>query len=201
MELVSDSGCVSVLEHPGSVEVFETPVASFKINPDEVDEDEPTINVTSYAGNGITETRYFINDGATFTTPDFVYNLKNIDGNSRPLIVQIVRNEAGCSDTAFDIIKIKPAFSIYIPDAFTPNGDGINDEFFAKGVGIVEFTMQIYDRWGHVVFVANELTHKWDGRSKNSSEPIKQDVYNWKAKVVDVHNKSHEMAGHVTLVQ
>jgi gliding motility-associated-like protein len=124
-----------------------------------------------------------------------------VDGKSKTLIVQVVKNEAGCSDTTFDLVKIKPAFSLYFPDAFTPNGDGINDAFQAKGVGILEFYMQIFDRWGHVVFTATKFTDSWDGRKTDDPESVKQDVYTWKAQVLDINHKKHELVGHVTLVR
>lgn len=200
LELVSDSGCRTVMEHPTFLTVHDVPKAGFTIFPDEVEEDEPTITVTSGA-EGASQTRYFINDGSNFSTENFNHNLKNVDGKSKPLIVQIVQNEFGCSDTTYKLVKIKPAFAIYVPNAFTPNGDGINDEFQAKGVGIVKFSMQIYDRWGHLVFTSDDILKSWDGRTNNSTEPIKMDVYNWKAQVTDVHNKKHNLIGRVTLVQ
>lgn len=199
LELVTDSGCVSSLSHPAFVTVYENPKAGFNIYPDEIDEDEPNITVENAADN-VKQTKYFINDGTTYNTPDFAHNIKNFDGKSLPLIVQIVTNEQGCSDTTFKLIKIKPAFAIYVPDAFTPNGDGVNDEFFAKGVGIVEFEMKIYDRWGHLLFTATDFNQKWDGRSKSSDGSIKQDVYTWKAEVLDIHRKKHQLVGHVTLI-
>ena len=200
LELTSDSGCVTKLQHPHFLEVHEKPVAAFKIFPEEIDEDEPNITVETRASNA-TQTRYYVNDGSTFTTADFSHNLKNLDGSFQPMIVQVVKNEAGCTDTTFDLIRIRPAFTIYVPDAFTPNGDGINDSFLAKGVGIKQFEIQIFDRWGHKVFVADNIETAWDGRSRNSIESVKQDVYIWKAQVLDIHNKKHQLSGHVSLIK
>jgi gliding motility-associated-like protein len=200
LEVVTDSGCTSVLEHPQAFTVYDNPIGGFNIIPDEVDEDEPNIVVESAAENAV-QTRYFINDGSSYNTADFAHNLKNLDGKTNPMIVQIVKNEAGCTDTVYNFVRIKPAFALYVPDAFTPNRDGLNDEFYAKGVGIVEFEMRIYDRWGHLVFSTDKITQGWDGHKNSSAEPVKQDVYTWKATVLDIHKKTHNLVGHVSLIK
>lgn len=72
---------------------------------------------------------------------------------------------AGCQDTAF--ITTKPPTEIFIPSAFSPNGDGINDLFGVYGENITEFEMWIVDRWGDEVFYSNDPDVKWNGADKN----------------------------------
>ncbi len=199
LKLVSDSGCISTLIKPNFITVHPTPIAAFNVTPEEVEEFEPQISVSSNA-SGATSTNYYINDGNSFSTENFNHTLTNVT-TATPIIFQVVKNQFGCSDTTSSIIKVKPAFVIYIPNTFTPNGDGVNDGFFAKGVGINKFNIQIYDRWGHLLFETNDIDHAWDGNTKGSSEPIKQDVYVWRAQVVDVFNKNHELTGHVSLIK
>jgi len=197
--LVSDSGCRSTLKKPGYVTVYPQPVAGFKIEPEEVDENSPVISVTSSA-IGADKITYFINDNSVIYNVNFNYTLKNVE-KVKPLIYQVVKNQYGCADTIAEIIKIKPSWVIYIPNTFTPNSDGVNDSWFAKGVGITKFNVQVYDRWGHVIFETNNMDEAWNGKTKGSTEPIKQDVYVWRALVTDVFNKNHEMAGTVTLLK
>jgi len=67
-----------------------------------------------------------------------------------------------------------------IPNAFTPNNDGINDKFKILGLppeNITRFNIQIFDRWGHVVFESNDIENSWDGICKG--KPCPADVYNW----------------------
>ena len=117
--------------------------------------------------------------------------------------MQIAVNTNGCRDSIAKIIDIKPAFTIYIPNAFTPNSDGINDGFRASGIGIKEFNMQIYDRWGNLIFESDDINKAWDGsvNGKGDYENAKQDVYVWKATVKDVLLKNHDLIGHVSLVK
>lgn len=199
LKVVSDSGCIATLTRPNFVEVYTNPVAGFKVEPEEIDELEPNISVSSEATNA-GSVSYFINDGSNFYIPDFNHTLKNpVDKKS--IIYQVVSNQYGCADTTFKILDIKPTWVVYIPNTFTPNGDGTNDGFFAKGVGINEFKLQIFDRWGHLIFQANDINEKWDGTMKGSSESIKQDVYVWKAYVTDIRNRNHELTGHVSLIK
>jgi gliding motility-associated-like protein len=68
----------------------------------------------------------------------------------------------------------------YIPNAFTPNGDGINDVFRITGLpaeNITRYNFQIFNRWGQVVFHTNDIMEGWDGRSKG--EYCSPDVYPW----------------------
>lgn len=75
-------------------------------------------------------------------------------------------------------VQIVPAAIIYIPNAFTPNGDGMNDTFGANGEGIVEYTLQIFNRWGELIFESNDIKVQWDGVYQNEIAPI--DVYVYK---------------------
>jgi gliding motility-associated-like protein len=119
----------------------------------------------------------------------------------KPMIYQVVTTDHGCRDTAWKALNIKPSWVVYIPNTFTPNGDGLNDGFFAKGMGITQFNLKIFDRWGHILFETNDINEAWDGTTRGSAEPIKQDVYVWKASVKDVFNNTHALTGHVSLIK
>lgn len=66
---------------------------------------------------------------------------------------------------------------ILVPDAFTPNGDGLNDEFTAKGIYGDRFSMTIYDRWGQVIYATSDRTKGWDGTASGQSLAAGQYVY------------------------
>ena len=196
---ISDSGCVSRLSQPGFVTVYNLPTADFFVDPEEVDEDEPFVTVTSNAGDAAF-TKYYINDGSTYTGDDFQHTFTSLNENL-PMIVQIVNSPNGCVDTTYKVLKIKPAFTIYFPNVFTPNEDGTNDTYQPKGIGISKFNLWIYDRWGSLVFETDDISNQWDGTVKEKPGAIKQDVFTWKAKVVDVFNKTHDYTGHVTVIR
>jgi gliding motility-associated-like protein len=93
--------------------------------------------------------------------------------------------------------EVIPPVSIFIPNAFTPNGDGINDDFGVKGEGIQNFKMLIYNRWGEVIYSSTNPGEHWDGKVNN--EPVENGVY-----VYEVFAKGygkHPKTGSVTLLR
>ncbi|MDW8302985.1 MAG: gliding motility-associated C-terminal domain-containing protein, partial [Bacteroidia bacterium] len=89
--------------------------------------------------------------------------------------------------------------TLFVPTAFTPNGDGQNDLFDIKGVYICEFDLQIFDRWGNVVFSSQSLDHKWDGSVKGEISPVS--VFAYIVKVKSCTGKLLERAGTVTVIR
>lgn len=84
----------------------------------------------------------------------------------------VVKDFRGCG--AKDNTKVKRIcdFSVYFPNGFTPNNDGLNDYFSPTGNDIIGFTMRIYNRWGQEVFTSNNLNEKWDGNYNNTPCPV-----------------------------
>lgn len=201
LKVVSDSGCVSSLTLPGIVKVYPTPVADFNVTPNVVEITTPLIEVEDESV-GASTVKYIFDDGTVKNTRDFSHMFNTVDAKNVG-IMQLVSNTYGCKDSVIKLIEIKPAYAIYIPNAFTPNSDGLNDGFKAVGVGIAQFKLQVFDRWGALVFESNDINDSWDGsiNGKGDSDSTKQEVYVWKAQVVDVLKQHHDMIGHVTLLK
>lgn len=201
LKVVSDSGCISSSTIPNLVNVYPTPIADFNVTPDEVEITMPLIEVEDKS-IGATTISYIFNDGTTKNTPNFTHTFNTVDAK-KVAIMQLVNNSYGCRDSIIKLIEIKPAYALYIPNAFTPNSDGLNDGFKALGVGIEEFKLQVFDRWGALVFESDDINKVWDGsvNGKGDMESSKQEVYVWKAQVVDVLKHHHNMVGHVTLLK
>lgn len=100
-------------------------------------------------------------------------------------------------------VGIVPAAVLYVPNAFTPNGDGLNDTFGCKGEGITEYNLQIFDRWGNMIFESNDMRRQWDGNYHNEIAPSGVYVYKINAKGSSANGKSKNLIsenGSVTLV-
>ncbi len=80
-------------------------------------------------------------------------------------------------------IFVEVHYRIYAPTAFSPNGDGINDEFHVFGLGtdLREFELTIFNRWGQIVFETQDVNDYWNGKLNNTSEILPVDVYTWQA--------------------
>lgn len=115
-------------------------------------------------------------------------------------VTLIVTNADGCSDTISGLIIIRPQTTFFLPDAFSPNGDGYNDVFYAYGIEITEFEMKIYDRWGELIFETKDIRQGWDGKIKG--DKAQADVYVVKY-LAKGHLEEDEVKGiqHVTLIR
>lgn len=74
-------------------------------------------------------------------------------------------------------ISVEKPYALYAPTAFSPDGDGINDYFNVVGQGLINYTIEIYNRWGQMVFKSNDMSVKWDGNFRNKKAPAGTYVY------------------------
>ena len=74
-------------------------------------------------------------------------------------------------------ISVEKPYALYAPTAFSPDGDGINDYFNVIGQGLTNYTIEIYNRWGQMVFKSNDMSVKWDGNFRNKKAPAGTYVY------------------------
>ena len=114
-------------------------------------------------------------------------------------VMMHVTSEKGCIDSLVQRVEVKESFNIWIPNAFTPNGDQINDRFIPWMKGVVDFNMEIYDRWGAMIFETANMDGGWDGALLN--QKVQNDVFNYKIFVTDNCNDKHSYIGKVTLLK
>ena len=105
----------------------------------------------------------------------------------------------GCKDTVTYEIIVKDYITLYIPNSFSPNGDGINENFAAAGTFVNTFEMYIYDRWGVLVTILDNINESWDG-TKNGG-PAPQDTYVYKGTAADMFGKSISFHGQINLIR
>jgi gliding motility-associated-like protein len=103
----------------------------------------------------------------------------------------------GCV-TSDDVTIIIPG-SLFIPNTFTPNSDGYNDVFGAWGMDIVEIELEVYDRWGKLIWSTADLRGRWDGTFGGQEAPI--DTYVWRVRAKEIAGEVIQRVGHVTLVR
>lgn len=107
-----------------------------------------------------------------------------------------VKGENGCLNHSYVTILFDG--SLYVPNVFTPNGDGVNDVFYAYGEDIIEFHMQIFNRWGELLFESEDLDKGWDGFYLN--QLVKTETYIWKIKFKDIQGTPGELYGTVSVI-
>ncbi|HOZ83463.1 MAG TPA: PKD domain-containing protein, partial [Bacteroidia bacterium] len=196
VQAITPDNCVSNIIISNPIEVYPLPVASFNISPESISILHPEINISDSSLLG-SIWFYDFGDGQTSTlqNPNHIYQ-----DTGRFTVIQIVESEFGCRDTSKREAIVEGVFTVYIPNAFTPNNDGSNDYFFANGYGITELTMQIFNRWGNKVFETPSVTGRWNGID-TSGKICPQGVYVYTAKIKDQFGIYHTYNGQVTLIR
>jgi gliding motility-associated-like protein len=99
------------------------------------------------------------------------------------------------------ILTTPPSGTIYFPNAFTPDGDGLNETFGGIGRLIEVYELYIFDRWGSLIFESHDPIDRWDGSVRGSAGPVKTEVYNYRYRVRLLDENMTEGFGHVTLLK
>lgn len=200
LSLTDGNGCVGTAT--ASVQVYPVPDANFNATPQPTTILDPTIHFYDATSGAAISTWNWtfgdpMNNGSTLTNPTFVYQAVG----QYQVMLTVVSN-MGCVDSVIKIIKIDDEFMIYVPNAFSPNDDGTNEMFMAKGEGIKDFKMYIFDRWGNLAFVSDDIFKGWDGRKMGKSDDIVQeDVYVWKIELKNFKGEARQFCGTVNLIK
>lgn len=202
LAVTSSDGCITSLTQTQLVEVFPIPNAEFSSSPNPASLIEPTISFNNESSPDVNYWMWDFGDGTTLgtATSDPSHDYPD-DTTNTYTVTLIVRNVNGCYDTTEHQVAIGPAFTFYIPNAFSPNNDGKNDFFNGSGIGIEEYTMRVFDRWGNMVFKTQDLNVHWDGKANEGSGTAQIDVFVWKVDIKDILNKRHTYMGTVTLTR
>ena len=197
LQIRTINGCiVDTLKHQ-YIHVDPKPRVDFKA----IEEHASILNPSIYFNNQ-TEgaTSYYWNfgtgDESNIENPFYKYNSV---GNYEVTLVGIT--EFGCKDTMMRFVSIEPEIKFWIPTAFTPDADHINDIFLPVGTNILNtgYSMRIFDRWGEQIFESTDLNIGWDGTVKGN-DYAKPGVYTYLIIFKDIYNISHEESGAVHLI-
>jgi gliding motility-associated-like protein len=177
LSITDSSGCSNSLTYPNYIEVFEHPVADFDFTPEEVDAIQSTVQFYN-SSSAVADNFYW-----TFGDSGNSYVEDPLHEYTGPGYYQVklhVSSVMGCLDTAITYIKYKEVIFMYIPNAFTPNGDGRNDVFQVKSKGEINlFSMKIFDRWGVLVFETKDINQPWVGNHMGGNYYLTTGVYSY----------------------
>lgn len=200
LTIQTDSGCQATRIFDKMIEVYPQPEAEFDWTPDPVSLFDPTVTFidqslgASYWGwdfgqeNISSDTSWFQEPQYTFTTyGDFPITL-------------IVENQEGCRDTLVENIHIIPDYTIYVPNAFTPDGDTLNAEWGPKGFGVKEIEIRVFDRWGRLVFFSDDMASKWNGYDRSHQESP-QGMYVYEIVVETLYKEVYNYSGKLMLMR
>ena len=115
--------------------------------------------------------------------------------------MQVVVNDYGCTDTLVKKVFVRPEFTFYPPNTFTPDGDGLNDIWWPRVYAAKEYELYVFDRWGHIVFETTSTEVGWNGIVKGGSEIAPTGVYQYLAKCWDRNGREYHYLGNVHLLK
>ncbi|MGL4595981.1 MAG: PKD domain-containing protein [Bacteroidia bacterium] len=197
------NGCINTTTINNYINVYPYPVAGFNItSPQPATLIEANILFDNQSTGG--DTCYWdLGDGSPMVIDPNCSDIShNYADTGMYSVMQVVINQYGCSDTAWGDVIIVPYTTIYIPNTFTPNGDGKNDFFFAYGNYVTDFQMMIFDRWGNLIFQSNDINKGWDGRANGGKDIAQIDTYVYVVSCKELYTgKAKKFRGHVNLVK
>ena len=114
-------------------------------------------------------------------------------------VTLIIENKYGCTDTITKIVRAYPDYALYVPNAFTPNGDDVNENFSGLGQGFTNYEMYIFNRWGEQIFKSTDYATRWNGRDK-SGQISPQGIYVYLIKIKTPPGDEYTLRGSVALI-
>ena len=195
------NGCDDDTTVADMITVAAVPDAQFTYNPVPASTLDPTVEFDEQAGPFAVSWIWDFADLDTAHGPEVEYSFPDIFGDLYPVQL-VVANYLGCTDTVVRLIEVMDEFLVFIPTAFTPNGDGINEVLFVQGddIDTKDFLLLVFDRWGEKIFETTDRGEGWDGVFGGS--PVADGVYNWKLNARSFYTgRPHELRGHVMVTR
>lgn len=188
-------GCTDTLTVPAAVIIHPSPIADFST--DTLLTLDNAIRFNNLSQGAVAYLWDFgDNDQSTAMHP---VHLFPGDGGGYTVCLR-VENSFGCPDTVCRFIAVPGDPQIYVPNTFTPNGDGLNDVFFPvlNGFNGWNYRLLIFDRWGELIHEVRDRSKGWDGRARGKDSQI--DVYVWRV-ILEREGDAREFTGHVNLLR
>jgi gliding motility-associated-like protein len=200
LNLTSPIGCKTSASFPNLILVKGSPVANYTYSPDKLSNFESVATFTDKSKDAVKWTWQFGKGEGTSASRNPIYTFRDTGLHE---VRQIVTHPSGCTDTLTKLIDVVPLVTYFLPNAFTPNFDGINEEF--KGVGNLfgmnDFHMGIWNRWGEKVFDTSDPREGWNGKVNNTGSIVPDGVYVYYVTFIGPRNKLFSYKGFATLLR
>lgn len=195
----SADNCTAEKVWENMITVYKKPLARFTPEPTNVSIIQPVIQFENYSQDAVTYYWSFDDgDSSDFVHPEHVF-----PAPGEYDIMLVAESNKGCKDTVFNPIKVRPEYTFYAPNAFSPNKDQVNDVWNVTGVGISpdNFNLKIYDRWGEIIYETDNSTKGWDGSYNGRGETyVPNGTYTWVVIFRDLTGYERTESGSVTVI-
>ncbi len=200
--VISPEGCSTTYSLAAPIVVHGYPVADFTWSPQPADVTQPTVYFTDTSVDAVNYLWEFAYLGASdLANP--VFTFPDEDLAEYPVCLT-VENSFGCEDTICRTVRLNSVLQVWVPNAFTPEQDGLNEIFLPviKGANPDTYHFTIFDRWGTVVFESFEIGEPWIGDVRNGNAFAADGSYVWRLEVQPLEDRSLKVyTGFVTVIR
>ncbi|MBM3443661.1 MAG: T9SS type B sorting domain-containing protein [Bacteroidetes bacterium] len=179
------------------VEIVPNPVARFEYTPQ-----GSVVNALyKFKNTSVGGDSYFwtLGDGYTSTAKDSLSHMYNRSGNY--VATLFVESKYGCKDKYSEPVQVLVDPLVNAPNAFTPNGDGVNDVFRITAFGVDNMDLRIYNRYGQLVFQTSDPMEGWDGTLKGVPQPMDVYTYTLVIQLSNALTPEPPRSGKITLIR
>jgi gliding motility-associated-like protein len=200
--VISPEGCSTTYSLPAPIVVHGYPVADFSWAPQPVDVTNPVVQFTDASVDAVNYLWEFAWLGASdLQNPVFIFPDEDL---AEYPVCLTVENSFGCADTMCRTVRLNSVLQVWVPNAFTPEQDGLNEVFLPviKGGKPETYHFTIFDRWGTLIFESFEMGEPWIGDVRNGNAFAKNDTYVWRLEVKPLTDRSLKVyTGFVTVIR
>lgn len=198
----SINGCINSLTQSDLIYVESIPIASFQASPQTLIAFNTDVNFTN-SSIGASDYIWSFGDNTATTTSTNPAHTYPENSSGSYVVWLYAESPIGCRDSVRFVIGIEEEVIYYVPNTFTPDGDGFNQTFqpiFTDGFDPYDFDLFIFNRWGEVIWESHDASVGWDGTYKGRK--VETGTYIWKIEFKTIKNDERKMiTGHINLVR
>ncbi len=206
LSITDSNSCKTSFTYSNAIYVLEKPKADYFTNPSTITTTNAEQVKFHNLSDNASEFKWYVNNELIGTDFDVHYSFPDTGSYDIKLSV---KNTNQCSDSTIRSLRVFEGFTFYMPQAFSPNADGLNDVLQPKGIAwlIEGYRFEVFNKWGHRIFFTNNVYDAWDGGINAPyfdpalSTAYPNDVYTWKIEISDNMQEKHVYTGYVTLLR
>lgn len=199
LSITSPIGCQTDTTFVNLIDVDPSPIADFSFSPEDPDVFRPEVQ---FADQSSGAWRWFWQfDGRASSiqqNPGYVFPDTGLQA-----VTLLVTHPRGCQDSITRFVDVAPKNTFFLPNAFTPNGDGTNDLFRGTGflLGYKRFDLSVWNRWGQQVFYTSDPFEGWNGQQGNAGSAAPAGAYTYMLKMIGARGELISAQGSVVLIR
>ena len=199
-----DNGCFNDVTYTDFITVYQTPTAGMNIEPQVLFPETPTTEITN---TSVGASMYVWNMGDSpqdygfFEPGAYTYEPNVLDTF---VVTLTAYSEEGCIDSTSGIVIFRNDPFFFAPNSFTPDGNNVNEMWipvFSSPDYVDRYNLEIFNRWGELIFTTDQVTQGWNGMVDNSGNIAQDGIYTWKLSFKWYDQRTYQLTGHITLVR